>query len=136
MVVTAVWIEREDDVRRHVLDDPADRGFHLEHVHVRQRASVAVPLALTARGVVEPQKHGRIDAQPLTRQSQFLGAQRPEVVNRSDRWMRLAGLAVGRADERDANTLLTEVHQHPAMEESRRLDARGRRAATRGVMKS
>jgi hypothetical protein len=117
MVITAVWIEREDDVRRHVRDDPADRGFHFEHVHVRQRASVAVPLALTARRVVEPQKHWRIDAKPLTRQSQFLGTQRPEVVNGSDRWMGLAGLTVSGADERDANTLLTQVHQHPAMKE-------------------
>jgi hypothetical protein len=31
--------------------------------------------------------------------------------------MRLAGLAVGCADERDANALSTQVHQHPAMEE-------------------
>jgi hypothetical protein len=76
-----------------------------------------LPLALTARGVVEPEKHWRIDAKPLTRQSQLLGAQRPEVVNGSDRWMRLAGLAVGRADERHANPLLTEVHQHAAMED-------------------
>jgi hypothetical protein len=31
--------------------------------------------------------------------------------------MRLARLAVGGADERDSNTLLTEVHQHAAMED-------------------
>ena len=64
MVVAAVRIEREEDVWRHVLDDPSNRGFDLEHVHVRQCASVAVPLALTTRGVVETQEHGRIDAEP------------------------------------------------------------------------
>jgi hypothetical protein len=31
--------------------------------------------------------------------------------------MRLSGFAVGRANGRDANALLTEVHQHPAMED-------------------
>ena len=41
----------------------------------------------------------------------------PEIVDRSDRWMRLTRLAVGGADERDSNPLLTEVHQHAAMED-------------------
>ena len=51
MVVPAVGIEGEEDLRRHVLDDPSNRGFHLEHVHVRERASVAVPLALDKAGI-------------------------------------------------------------------------------------
>ena len=117
MVVAAVRIEREEDVRRHVLDDPPNRGLHLEHVHVRQRARVAVPLALATGGVVKAEEHRRLDAEPVAGQPQLFDAQRAEVVDRPDRWMRLARLAVRGADERDANAVLTEVRQHAAMKD-------------------
>src|SRR6188768_2195210 len=117
MVVAAVRIEREKDLWRHVLDDPSNGSLDLEHVHVRQRARVAVPLPFSAGGVVKAEEHGRVDAEAVAGQPQLFDAQRAEVVHRPDGWMRLARLAVCRTRERHANTLFTEVRQHPAMKD-------------------
>lgn len=45
MVIPAVRIERDEDLGRHVVDDPTNGSLDLEHVHVRQGARVVVPLA-------------------------------------------------------------------------------------------
>jgi hypothetical protein len=66
---------------------------------------------------VEAEEHGRLDAETVAGQPQLFDAQRAEVVHRPDGWMRLACLAVGGTDERDADALLTQVHQYAAMED-------------------
>ena len=115
MIVTAVRIKREDDVRRDVVDDASNRRFDLQHVDVREGARVIAPLTLTTGGVVEAQQHWSIDAKAAARESQFFATQSAKVVDRADRWVRLACLAVGGAGERDANALLTEMQQRSAM---------------------
>ena len=53
----------------------------------------------------------------LARHSQFLDAQRAEIVHRSYRGMRLPGLAVRGTHERDANPTLAEMRQDAAVKD-------------------
>jgi hypothetical protein len=53
----------------------------LEHVHVRQGARIAVSLAVSARGVVKAEEHGRLDAEAIAGQPQLFDAQGAEVVH-------------------------------------------------------
>ena len=117
MVVAAVRFEGDDHVRLHVRDDSAERRFDVEHVHVRERMRVVVPLPLFARRVVEPEQHRFLDPEPCARQPELLDAQRAEVVDGPDRRMRFAGFAVGGAGERDAHPAFAEVREHAAVED-------------------
>ena len=48
MIVAAVRIERDDDVRSHLLDDSADCRLDLQHVDVGECARIVVALPLLA----------------------------------------------------------------------------------------
>jgi hypothetical protein len=117
MVIPTVRIEREEDLWRHVLDDPPNGSLDLEHVHVRQGARILVPLTVSAGGVVKAEEHGRRDAEAIAGQPQLFDAQGAEVGHRSDGRMRLAGFAVRGTRERHAHALFTEVRQHAAMKD-------------------
>ena len=112
-----MWIEGNDHLRLHVRDDSANRRFDVEHVHVRQRVRVVAPLPLFSCRVVKPEQHRLLDAEPCARQLELFDAQRAKVVDRTDGWMRLAGLSVGGAGKRDAHSPFAEVREHAAVED-------------------
>lgn len=74
MVITAVWVEGEDDVRLHFPNHFANRRFDLDHVHVRKRVWVDVPLAPFPRRIVESEEHRFADPEPRARDAKFFGA--------------------------------------------------------------
>jgi hypothetical protein len=115
MVVAAVRIEGEDDLRPHLAYQRADRGFDIEHVDVRQGTPVVMALALLPPRIMKPQQHGRLDAQPRARDAQFPDAQRGQIRHRSDRGVRLARFAIGRARERDAHATLAQMRENAAV---------------------
>ena len=51
-------------MRLDVGDDPADRGFDVEHVDVRERMRVVVALPFFPRRIVKAQQHRRLDSEP------------------------------------------------------------------------
>jgi hypothetical protein len=116
MVIPSMRLESDDDVRLHVGNDRAEGGFDIEHVDIRECMRVVVPLAFLARRVVKPQEHRFLDAEAAARLPEFLDPQRTKVVDRADRWMRLAGFAVSGADERDAYSAFAETGEYSAVE--------------------
>ena len=60
---------------------------------------------------MEPEEDRRVDPEPSAGELELLDAQCTEVVDRSHRWMRFAGLAVGRAHERHAHAAFAQVSE-------------------------
>src|SRR5215471_13592693 len=104
-------------MRLDIRDDSPQRRFDVEHVDVRERMRIVMALPLFARRVVKPQQQRFLDPESRARSPQLLDAQRTEVVNGSDRRVRLAGFAVGRAYERDARTALGQMGEYAAVED-------------------
>jgi len=110
-------LERHHNVRLYVGDDTTDGRLDVEHVHIRERMRVVVPLALLARRIMKSKEDRRFDAKPRARKFKLLRPQRTEVIDRSDRRVWFASLTVGRADERDSRTSIGEVREHAAVED-------------------
>jgi hypothetical protein len=110
-------IEGQNDMRFHIEHHVANSRFDFEHVYVRQRAGVVVALTLLPSRIMKPEQHRRLDAEPRARNAEFLDAQRGQVGNGANRWVRLAGLPIRRAGERDANATLGHVRQDAAMKD-------------------
>jgi hypothetical protein len=69
-----MWVEGQDDVRLHLLNDLSNRRFDLEHVHICERPRVVSPLALLARRIVESEEHRFADPEARARQAELFGA--------------------------------------------------------------
>jgi hypothetical protein len=117
MIVPAVRFEGEDYMRLDIGNDPANRGFDVEHVDVRECVWVIVPLTLFPRRIVKTKQHRRLQSEPLARQLQLLDPKRAKVFNRTNRRMRPSGLTVGGTDQRHAYAAFAEVSEDAAMKD-------------------
>jgi hypothetical protein len=111
MVIAAVRIERDDDVRRDIGDDTPYCRLDLEHVHVRERSRIVVPLPLFARRVVKVKEHGLVDAKARAGGAEFLRPMRTDILYMPDRGVHLTGFAARRTGKRDTRTTVGQVRE-------------------------
>jgi hypothetical protein len=114
MVIAAMRIERDDDVRLDVGDDAFHCRLDFEHVDVCQRPRIVVPLSLLARRVVEAKKHRIAEAKYRARRTELLFSKRADIFDLADGGMGLARFAARRTRERDARAAVGQVRKQPA----------------------
>ena len=81
MIVAAMRIEGDDDVRADVVNHREDGRLDLQHVDVRQGPRIVASEALLARRIVEPQEARRVELEDLARAMQLRGPMGAEIAD-------------------------------------------------------